>query len=114
MSSLPPYNPDRSERSLWLLNVATSPPQRRRLMASVGPSEVVEASDATGLEERVRAANREITVVAREATLEALVLALVGGHEGMARLRFAPGALSQVQMLPDRAVVRHLNLGRAV
>src|ERR1700682_1626127 len=109
MSSLPPYNPDRSERSLWLLNVATSASQRRRFMESVGPSEVGEAKGGNGLVERVRAAEGEITVVAAEATLQTLVLELVGGHEGMARLCFLPGALSQVQILRERAVVRHLN-----
>jgi hypothetical protein len=114
MSSLPPYNPDRSERSLWLVHVATSASQRRRLLESVGPSEVVEAGDAAGLMERVRAAEGDIMVIAAEATLHALVLDLVGGHEGTARLRFLPGALSQVQFLRDRAVVRHLNVGRAV
>ena len=80
----------------------------------MGSSEVVEAGDAAGLMERVRAAEGEITVIAPEGTLQALVLDLVGGHEGMARLRFLPGALSQVQLLRDRAVVRHLNLGRAI
>jgi hypothetical protein len=114
MSSLPPYNPDRSERSLWLLNAATSASQRQRLLEVVGPSEVVEAGDAAELMERVRVAGDEITVVAPEAALQALVLDLVGGRKGMARLRFLPGALSQVQLLRDRAVVRHLNLGRAV
>lgn len=114
MSSLPPYNPDRSERSLWLLNAATSASERQPLLESLGPSEIVEASDSAGLLERVRAAAGEIVVVAPEATLQALVLELVGGRAGMARLRILPGALSQVQMLRDRAVVRHLNLGRAV
>jgi hypothetical protein len=114
MSSLPPYNPDRSERSLWLLNAATSVSERRQLLGSVGPCEVVEASRAAGLAERVRAAEGEIAVIAAEATLQALVLELVGGHEGTAMLCFLPGALSQVQMLRDRSVVRHLNIGRAV
>ena len=114
MSSLPPYNPDRSERSLWLINAATSLAERRRLLESVGPSEIVEARDAIGLVERVRASVGEVVVVAPEAALQALVLELVGGKAGMATLCFSAGALSQVQVLSDRAVVRHLNLGRAV
>ena len=114
MSSLPPYNPDRSQRSLWLLNAATSVPERRLLMQSVGSSEIVGMTDGAALLERARAAAGEITVVAPEAMLQALVLELVGGRAGMARLRFLPGALSQVQLLRDRAVIRHLNLGRAL
>ena len=74
----------------------------------------VEDGDGAELMGRVRAAEGEITVVAPEATLQALVLDLVGRHEGTDSIRFLPGALSQVQFLRDRAVVRHLNVGRAV
>lgn len=83
-------------------------------MQSVGSSEFVAMTDAAALLERARAAAGEITVVAPEAMLQALVLELVGGRAGMATLRFLPGALSQVQLLRDRAVIRHLNRGRAL
>ena len=68
-------------------------------------------SNLSPSERRVWLLNSATPAAASEEALEALVLGLIGGRPGMARLRFLPGTLSQVQMLPDRAVVRHLNPG---
>jgi hypothetical protein len=111
MSSLPPYNPGPSERRLWLLNSEGSAAEREQLLASTGASEVLVVVGEEGLLERVRSMAGDVAVVAPEAVLEALLMELVGGRQGAARLRFLPGRLSQVQMLEGRAVLRHLNLG---
>lgn len=111
MSSMPPYNPAPSERRLWLLSSETPAGDRERLTVSTGISAVLQVSDGTGLVERVRALQEDVVLVAPPAVLEMLVLELVRGGAGRARLRFVPGALSQVQMLSDRTVLRHLNLG---
>ena len=108
---MPPYNPAPSERRLWLLSSDTPAEDQERLTASTGISAVMRLSDGAGLVERVRALQEDAVLVAPPAVLAALVLELVGGRAGTARLRFVPGALSQMQMLSDRAVLRHLNLG---
>ncbi len=111
MSSLPPYNPAPSERRVWLLNSATSIADRDRLLSAIREAECIESDDLDKLREKVRSGEGDLLAMASEEVLEALVLGLVGGKPGMARLRFLPGTLSQVQVLPDRAVVRHLNPG---
>ena len=111
MSSLPPYNPPPSERRVWLLNSATPAVARERLLSPIEGTERVESDDLEHLREKVRSAADDLLVAAPEVALEALVLGLVGGGQGMARMRFPPGTLSEVQMLSDRAVVRHLNPG---
>jgi hypothetical protein len=111
MSSLPPYNPAPSERRLWLLNSEGPAAERERLLASTHVEQVVVVVSGKGLLDRVRASDVDVAVVAPESVLEELVLELVSGRRGAARLRFLPGYLTQVQMLDGRAVVRHLNLG---
>jgi hypothetical protein len=111
MSSLPPYNPSPSERRLWLLNSEGAAAERERLLASTGVTQVLVVVGAQGLLERVRSTAADIAVVAPEVVLEGLVLAMVGGRPGAARLRFLPGYLTQVQLVEGRAVLRHLNLG---
>jgi hypothetical protein len=111
MSSLPPYNPPPSKRRLWLLNSEGSAAERERLLASTGARQVIEVGDGEGLLDRVRTIATEAAVVAPEAVLEGLLLELVGGRPGAARIRFLPGCLTQVQILEGRAVVRHLNVG---
>jgi hypothetical protein len=111
MSSLPPYNPPPSERRLWLLNSEGSAAERQGLLASTGVSQVLVVVSGEGLIDRLRSMAVDVAVVAPESVLDGLVRELVGGRPGTARLRFLPGCLTQVQMLEDRAVVRHLNLG---
>lgn len=111
MSSLPPYNPSPSERRVWLLNSEGPAAERERLLVSTGVSEVMVVVGAEGLLDRVRSITTDTAVVAPAAVLEGLVLELVGGRPGAARLRFLPGYLTQVQLLEGRAVLRHLNLG---
>jgi len=111
MSSLPPYNPAPSERRIWLLNNATPEDARAPLLGSLRDVDRIDSEDLNALCDEVEAARRDVLVIAPEAVLEGLVLGLVGGRTGMARLRFLPNVLSQVQVLPDRAVVRHLNPG---
>jgi hypothetical protein len=111
MSSMPPYNPAPSVRRVWLLNSDTSSAEQERLLGRVADAERLDVADPDELRERVRSGAGDMLVTAPEGALEALVLGLIGGTPGMARLRFLPGTLSQVQMLPDRAVVRHLNPG---
>jgi hypothetical protein len=111
MSSLSPYNLSPSERRLWLLNSATPAAAWERLLSTIREVERIDSDDLENLRERVRSGAGDLLVTASEEALEALVLGLIGGRPGMARLRFLPGILSQVQMLPERAVVRHLNPG---
>jgi 2-keto-3-deoxy-galactonokinase len=111
VSSLPPYNPPPAERRVWLLNSATPAAARERLLGAVQGTERVESDDLEHLREKIRSAADDLLVAAPEEALEALVLGLIGGRQGMARMRFPPGTLSEVQMLSDRAVVRHLNPG---
>jgi hypothetical protein len=111
MSSLPPYNPPSSDHTMWLLNSATPPVDRERLLDVVPDAEVVYSDDLESLRELVRSGAPDVVVVAAETTLETLVLGLIGGTLGRGRMRFLPGALSQIQMFPDRALVRHLNAG---
>jgi hypothetical protein len=111
MSSLPPYNPPPTRRRLWLLSSVGSAAQREPLLASTGVTEVIETGEAEGLIDRVRRLETDVVVVAPEAVLEGLILELVGGRQGTARVRFLPRCLTQVQMLDDQAVVRHLNIG---
>jgi hypothetical protein len=111
MSSLPPYNPASSDHTVWLLNSATPPADRERLLGVVPDAEVVHSDDLESLRELVRSGAPDVVVVAAETTLEALVLGLIGGTPGKGRMRFLAGALSQIQMFPDRSLVRHLNPG---
>jgi hypothetical protein len=111
MSSLPPSNPSPSERRIWLLNSATPAATRERLLSTIREVERIDSDGLEDLCERVRSGAGDLLVTASEEALEALVLGLIGGRPGLARLRFLPGTLSQVQMLPERAVVRHLNPG---
>jgi hypothetical protein len=111
MSSLPPYSPSPSERRVWLLNSATPVAARERLLSTIREVERIDSDDLEKLRERVRSGAGDLLVAASEEALEALILGLIGGRPGMARLRFLAGTLSQVKMLPDRAVVRHLNPG---
>jgi hypothetical protein len=111
MSSLPPYNPAPSERVVWLLNSATPTADRERLVTTIAEAERVDGDDVEDLREKVRSSAGDVLVTASEETLEELVIGLIGGRPGRARLRFFPGTVSQVQMLPNRAVIRHLNPG---
>jgi hypothetical protein len=111
VSSLPPYNPAPSERRIWLLNSASSNDARAPLLGSLRDVERIDSEDLDALRREVESGKRDVLLIAPETVLVALVLGLVGGRPGMARLRFLPDVLSQVQILPDRAVVRHLNPG---
>ena len=111
MSSLPPYNPSRSERVLWLVNRGTPEGAMRTLLASVPPAERVDSDDPGELFALIEATSADMVVVAAEEALQSLVLTLIGGRPGTARLRFLPGAVSQLQMLSGQAVLRHLNRG---
>lgn len=114
MSALPPYNPPPTDRSLWLVNSETPADDLQRLLDSAGAGEGAErvaTDDLAELRRILEAGDGDLVMVAPEETLQAVVLALIGGKPGMARLRFLPGAVSQVQVLSGRAVVRHLNLG---
>jgi hypothetical protein len=84
---------------------------REPLVGAIEQVDRIDSDDLENLREKVRSGAGALLVTASENTLEALVLGLIGGRPGMARLRFLPGTLSQVQMLPDRAVVKHLNPG---
>ena len=96
---------------MWLLNSATPPVTVERLFGTVPQAERIDGDDLAKLRERVGSSTGDLLVTASEDALQALVLGLIGGTPGRARLRFLPGTLSQVQILPDRAVVRHLNPG---
>jgi hypothetical protein len=111
VSALPPYNPPPTESRLWLLNSETSDADLERLLGSAAGAEPVATDDPAELRRLLEASARDLLLVASEEKLQEVVLALIGGRPGMARLRFLPGAISQVQVLSGRAVVRHLNRG---
>ncbi|MFY9615139.1 MAG: hypothetical protein WAT58_07030, partial [Candidatus Dormiibacterota bacterium] len=73
---------------------------------------------APGDEAAVAAAIRDTAgstvVIAGSPTLDALLRELVDLPPGRARLRFIPGLATTVQVLPGRAVLRHLNQGGAL
>ena len=114
MSALPPYNPPPSGHRLWLLNSETPADDLERLLDSTCGAERVErvaTDNPAEIRRLLEASDGDLVMVAPEETLQSVVLALIGGKPGMARLRLLPGAVSQVQVLSGRAVVRHLNLG---
>ncbi len=111
MSALPPYNPPPKQSRLWLVNSETAEADLERLLESAAGAEPVATDDTAELRRLLEASAGDLVLVAPEEKLEAVVLALIGGRPGMARLRFLPGAISQVQVLSGRAVVRHLNRG---
>ncbi|HEV3233671.1 MAG TPA: hypothetical protein VG329_03890 [Candidatus Dormibacteraeota bacterium] len=142
MSSLPPYNPPRSQRIAWLLHqdgaaeaIAAAGPDlggvaaawsertadRDRLSALVDApifDNVEWHPLAPGSEAAVAVAIRDTAgstlVIAGSQALDALLRELVDLPPGRARLRFIPGLATTVQVLPDRAVLRHLNQGGAL
>ncbi|MDP9324904.1 MAG: hypothetical protein M3O87_00005, partial [Candidatus Dormibacteraeota bacterium] len=71
-----------------------------------------------GGEAEVAAASRETAgstlVIAGAPVLDALLCRLVELPPGRAGLRFIPGLATTVQVLSDRAVLRHLNQGGAL
>jgi hypothetical protein len=114
VSALPPYNPPPSDRRLWLVNSETPAAELEGLLDSAGGADRVEriaGGDPAELHRMLEAGDGDLVMVAPEETLQSVVLALIGGQPGMARLRFLPGTVSQVQFLSGRPVVRHLNLG---
>jgi hypothetical protein len=137
MSSLPPYNPPRSQRISWLLHqdgagdaIAWAGPnigdlgaawvereQDRDAVAALVDAESWDTVDPGALPELVATIRRtrsSTLVVAGPATLDVILRELVELPPGRARLRFIPGLATTVQVLPDRAVLRHLNQGGAL
>lgn len=53
-------------------------------------------------------------VLGAPAFVERALRRVMGMPDGTARLAVRPGALSLVQLLPDRAILVHLNQGRAL
>jgi len=111
VSALPPYNPQPTESRLWLVNDATPAADLEHLLEYAAGAEPVATDDPVELRRLLQASTGDLVLVAPEERLQTIVLALIGGRPGMARLRFLPGAISQVQVLSGRAVVRHLNRG---
>lgn len=138
MSSLPPYNPPRTRRLAWLLNsdgVADAVAAAGSDLGDIGAawvegpgigdtvSQLVScpvwhridgAETASDVAAAVRAVDGSVMVVAGERFLQAFLVELLELTPGGARFRFIAGATTTVQLLHDRAVLRHLNQGGAL
>jgi hypothetical protein len=137
VSSLPPYNPPRSQRIAWLLHqdgAVDAIAKAGATMGDLGVAWVERAGDRDHVSALTEAARWEVVhrdgvpevaetirrtpsstlVVAGPAILEALLRDLIELPPARARLRFIPGLATTVQVLPDRAVLRHLNQGGAL
>lgn len=133
MSALPPYNPDAAERRIFMLPVAGALDVLPELADRLGElttchtdSEglVLALQDFFGPAVSVSLLGRDgaewldgqgdALFVAAPDRLDAALRRLIGAPPGTARVRFAAGALTEVQVVAGHAVVRHLNQGRAV
>ncbi len=139
MSSLPPYNPPDTPRIAWLLHqdgagaaIAAAGATMRDLAAVWIEREqdrdrlrgVVTAGawfrvdpDGAGvaaIADQIRAVHGSALVVADPKTLDRLLRDLIELRAARASFRFLPGLATTVQVLPDRAVLRHLNQGGAL
>ena len=107
VSSLPPYNRVPAGRRVFLLASETEAAALQTLLDSL-PESVSVTRDPAGL------GDGDVALVAPAAACEELLREMLGAPPDGARLEILPGALSEVQVLPDRVVVRHLNLGKAI
>jgi len=135
LSALPPYNPDVADRTIFLLAAGGALDALPGLMGSLGAVRAcfADSEDLTlalaelfGGEVRAGLLPRpgndglasegegDVLVVAAGDRLDAILRGLLGAPDGTATFRFEPGALTEVQVFGTRAVVRHLNQGRAV
>lgn len=121
MSSLPPFNPTGEDRLVWMLHIegaagllATSTlPGLGRCWLDRAVSVEVEAAVAGAITASVRAGDGNALLVARPALLEGVLRTLLELPPGHGTLVFIPGALTTVQLLRRRAMLRHLNQGAA-
>jgi hypothetical protein len=139
VSSLPLSNPRRTQRIAWLLHQDGADVAVAVAGADIGDLEtcwVERESDRHGLDgavrsltwrviegsagsvaaiaEAIRAAGASTLVAAGPQTLDGVLRDLVDLPSGTGRFRFIPGVPTTVQVLPDRAVLRHLNQGGAL
>lgn len=129
MSSLPPYNPVPGARVVWLLAadaLADVPPGLRDapsfdrvviagedLRPALAALSGVEAEVVPDPAE-VHPGDRGMLVAGPQDYVEAVLRALLGMPNGTARFRVLPGQPCSVQVLPDRAILTHLNPGRSL
>ena len=134
MSSLPPYNPPHTQRIAWLLNqdgaarvIAAAgaamrdlaavwikrEEDRERLAGAVTAGAWFgidpDGDGVAAIADEIRASRGSTLVVADPKTLDRLLRDLIDLPLGRASFRFIPGLPTTVQVLPDRAVLRHLN-----
>lgn len=132
MSSLPPYNPSLGDRAVWLCPLpgggglpAGLPPGDAPWGAAVVDREAVAAEVRQrfpGVGVLVVASPADVTVperswllvAAHPAWCEVILRRLMGMPPGTATFTLVPGAVSIVELLPDRAVLLRLNDGRAL
>jgi hypothetical protein len=143
VSSLPPYNPLRTSRLVWLVHPGGADATLHACAEGMGglAASWVEAedarerlsrivtsdawhliatgadaagNDAAGVAVAIRNSQGSTLLVAGPPLLEAVLRDLLELPAGSARLRFIPGSATTVQVLPDRAVLRHLNQGAAI
>jgi hypothetical protein len=138
VSSLPPYNPPHSQRIAWLLHqdgagagIVAAGATMRDLTAAwivreedrerLGGAVTADAwfrVDPGGavavIADEIRAIRGSALVVADPKTLDRLLRDLIELPPTRASFRFIPGLATTVQLLPDRAVLRHLNQGGAL
>ena len=133
MSALPPYNPEAADSRVFMLPAGGAEDAIPGLMAGLGGVRACYA-DSEGLTlalaqlfgPQVRAGllppggaivpegDGDVLVVAAPDRLEAILRGLLKAPPGTAGFRFVPGALTEVQLIDGRALVRHLNQGRAI
>jgi hypothetical protein len=130
MSSLPPYNPGLGGRVVWLLAADSAAELPTGLPGAPGFAQVVAAddtlraalgelcgdeaidvvSDPTG----ITTPHGSMLVAGPQDYVEAVLRGLMGMPKAIARFVILPGQPTVVQLLDDRAVLQHLNPGRAL
>ncbi|HEV1998215.1 MAG TPA: hypothetical protein VGR61_08820 [Candidatus Dormibacteraeota bacterium] len=132
MSSLPPYNPSGVENLVWFVPVGTpddlptSLPQHavgwtaaflddQALVAGVStlcPGAALKVDPGPGPLDIP--GDGWSAVLGQPAFVERALRRVMGMPDGTARFVVMIGALSLVQLLPGRAVLKHLNAGQAL
>jgi hypothetical protein len=138
MSSLPPFNPTDDDLVVWLLHhqdahrvlAAAALPGLGGCWLDAAASPEVEAVVAPAVVHRepgatpealagaitawVRGGRGNAVLVAAPEVLDGTLRSLLQLPPGHGELVFLPGALSSVQLLRRRAMLRHLNQGQAL
>jgi hypothetical protein len=132
MSSLPPYNPRLGDRAVWLCPLPDGgglptdlPGADAPWGAAVVDREAVAAEVRQrfpGVQVRVLSSPAEVAIpehawllaAAHPAWCEVVLRRVMGMPPGTATFLLAPGAVSIIQVLPDRGVLVRLNDGRAL